>query len=223
MTSSRPRLLGHRGARASVSVSENTLASFDLCLEHGCDGFEFDVRRTSDGRAIVCHDASFRGLRLSATNARDLTLWQAQGFLPTLEDVVRRYSPLCFLDIELKDAGLESTVLELLRQHPAQCGSVVTSFLPDVLVRIRELSPSIELGFLWEQPSTHWRTLPVQWALPERRLLDGSLASNLKTAGKRIGVWTVNDSSEMLRLAGSGAEMLISDDTAGLVNTFPVS
>ena len=45
----RPLLLGHRGARATRHVPENTLASFELCLEHGCDGFEFDIRRSSDG------------------------------------------------------------------------------------------------------------------------------------------------------------------------------
>ena len=31
-----PLLLGHRGARASTGIPENTFASFDLALEHGC-------------------------------------------------------------------------------------------------------------------------------------------------------------------------------------------
>ena len=39
-----------------AAVPENTFASFDLALEHGCDGFEFDVRLTGCGRAVVCHD-----------------------------------------------------------------------------------------------------------------------------------------------------------------------
>jgi glycerophosphoryl diester phosphodiesterase len=223
MTRSRPLLLGHRGARASVSIPENTLASLDLCLQHGCDGFEFDVRCTSDGSPVVCHDASFRGLSLSAAGARDLAPWQAQGFLPSLEDVLRRYSPLCFLDIELKNAGLETRVLELLRHHPPQHGYVVTTFLPEVLLRLRELDPKCELGFLWEKFSTLWRSLPVSWALPERTLLDDGLASSLKAAGKRIGTWTVNDPADMLRCSALGVEMLISDDTARLVNTFHVS
>ena len=51
-----PLLLGHRGACASKSVPENTPASFDLALTHGCDGFEFDVRLTADKQAVVCHD-----------------------------------------------------------------------------------------------------------------------------------------------------------------------
>jgi len=95
----RPLLLGHRGARATASIPENTLASFDLCMQHGCDGFEFDVRRTADGISVVCHDDSFRGLNLAKANAPDLAPWHAQGLLPTLEEVLKRFSPVSFLDI----------------------------------------------------------------------------------------------------------------------------
>ena len=45
----RPLLLGHRGARSEKSIPENTLASFDL-RSPGCDGFEFDVRLTAEGK-----------------------------------------------------------------------------------------------------------------------------------------------------------------------------
>jgi len=222
MTRQRPLLLGHRGARASVSVSENTLASFDLCLQHGCDGFEFDVRSTWDEVPVVGHDPSFRGVSLSGVNASDLASWQAQGFLPTLEEVLRRYSPLCFLDIEIKDAGVETRVLELLDKYAPQHGYVVTSFLPEVLLRLQELDRTIELGYLWDRPTSVWRDLPVAWALPEWGLLDAGLGPALKGAGKRIGVWTVNRPADMLRLADSGAEILISDDTVRLVNAFAV-
>jgi glycerophosphoryl diester phosphodiesterase len=58
----RPLLLGHRGARGIRSIPENTIASFDRALADGCDGFEFDVRLTADGEAVICHDPVFRGV-----------------------------------------------------------------------------------------------------------------------------------------------------------------
>jgi len=218
----RPLLLGHRGARATASVPENTLASFDLCLQQGCDGFEFDVRGTADGAAVVCHDADFRGLGLSETASSDLVFWQEQGFLPELGEVLRRYGPLCFLDIEIKVAGIEARVLELLRLYPPRRGFVVTSFLPEVLAQIRTLDATIELGFLWDQATDVWRDIAVSWTLPELDLMDAELASSLRAAGKRIGVWTVNRPGDMIRAADLGAEILIADDTVGLVNAFPV-
>ncbi|MGC1220522.1 MAG: glycerophosphodiester phosphodiesterase, partial [Candidatus Sulfotelmatobacter sp.] len=68
----RPLLLGHRGARAEKSIPENTLASFDLTLAQGCDGFEFDVRLTADGHAVVCHDATAHGLKIAESPAEAL-------------------------------------------------------------------------------------------------------------------------------------------------------
>ena len=65
-----PLLLGHRGARASAGIPENTLASFDLALQHGCDGFEFDVRLTACGTAVVCHDAKVGGITVARAQAR---------------------------------------------------------------------------------------------------------------------------------------------------------
>ena len=43
-------LLGHRGAR--LYAPENTIPAFDLCLKHGADGFEFDVRCTRSKESI---------------------------------------------------------------------------------------------------------------------------------------------------------------------------
>ncbi len=227
----RPLLLGHRGARSSMGIPENTLASFDLCVQQGCDGFEFDVRRTADNGAVVCHDETFHGLHLATASTRDLAHAQAEGFLPSLEQVLHRFAQSCFLDIELKDAGFESQVLDLLARHPPTRGYVVTSFHPAVLARLRELDAAVQLGFLFDRSScgggacsakAPWRNLPVQWVLPEWPLLDDALTSNLMAAGKRVGAWTVNNPADMLDLAARGAEMLISDDTARLVNTFPV-
>ena len=229
--SSRPLLLGHRGARATRSISENTMASFELCLQHGCNGFEFDVRATVDGSLVVCHDAEFQGSNIAAMSAQELNRWQAQGFLPSLEEVLRRFSSKCFLDIELKTVDLETEVVSLLRQHKPH-DSVITSFLPEALRRLRELDSKLELGYLFDEIScgsgacsaeAAWRDLPVQWVLPEWHLLDEPLALSLRDAGKRIGAWTVNETADMQRLAALGVELLISDETERLVNTFRVS
>ena len=171
---------------------------------------------------MVNHDGTFRGLALAPASARDLAPWQAQGFLPSLAQVLQYYGPRCFLDVEIKDPGLEPEILDLLVRHPPAHGFVLTSFLPGVLERLHDFDPDIQLGLIWDQPSAPWQSLPVQWALPERRLLNGPLAKGLLSAGKRIGTWTTNDPAEMLLLASLGAEILISDDTARLVNTFSV-
>src|SRR5438552_1113606 len=97
-----PLLLGHRGARASRTIQENTLASFDLALEHGCDGFEFDVRLSADGRAVICHDPKVSGIEIARANQCELNL-------PLLGDVVERYAQRAFLNIDRKSTRLNSS------------------------------------------------------------------------------------------------------------------
>ncbi|MGZ4878667.1 MAG: glycerophosphodiester phosphodiesterase, partial [Candidatus Angelobacter sp.] len=63
-------LLGHRGAR--LYAPENTITAFDLSLDHGVDGFEFDVRCTRGRRSIVCHDPRLNRLVVRKHTFRQL-------------------------------------------------------------------------------------------------------------------------------------------------------
>ncbi len=138
-----PLLLGHRGARASRHIPENTMASFELCLEHGCDGFEFDVRRSQDGMAVICHDPTVGKLQIEHSSSKALGL-------PALEQVLQQFSSRAFLDIELKVAGLEEQLIEALREYSPQKGYVVSSFLPEALAAVHQLDDTVPLGFIWD-------------------------------------------------------------------------
>jgi glycerophosphoryl diester phosphodiesterase len=210
----RPLLLGHRGARSSRHIPENTLASFELCLQQGCDGFEFDVRLSSDGQAVICHDATIGGMKIENTDAKSLAL-------PMLEDVLREFSRHAFLDIELKVAGLEALTLAELRRHPPQKGYVVSSFLPEVLAAVHDLDPGITLGFLCEtaEQLRGWRLAPAEWVVPQFGLTEGELVERVHAAGKRIMVWTVNRAERMREFAAWGVDAIISDETELLVRS----
>ena len=202
-------LLGHRGARATRSILENTLASFDLALSHGCDGFEFDVRRTADGRSLVCHDPKIHGVDIALAGPAQLT------DLPTLAQVLARYQDRAFLDIEVKVSGMEQAVLESLRLHPPRRGCFVSSFLPEVLHTLRALRPDVPLGLLAETPSqlAAWPAVPGEFVLPHYTLIDINVCNQLRSAGKKIVVWTVNGWERMLHCRHLRVDGIISDET----------
>ena len=209
-----PLLLGHRGARAFLQIPENTLASFELCLQHGCDGFEFDVRLSGDGQAVVCHDAAVGGMEIGKTALQSLAL-------PTLEEVLRQFAHRAFLDIELKVAGLERQTLAELRKHPPQRGYVVSSFLPDLLMAIHDLDPAVPLGFLCDSRDQlrDWRETPAEWVIPQFKLTDRELVELVHAAGKRIMVWTVNRAKSMREFAEWDVDAIIADETELLVRS----
>jgi glycerophosphoryl diester phosphodiesterase len=210
-----PLLLGHRGARASTSVSENTPASFDLALKHGCDGFEFDVRLTGCGRSVICHDPKVDGVTVSQAGADQLR------HLPLLDDVLLRYGQRAFLNIELKVPGLESKVLGMLREYRME-EYLVSSFLPEVVKELKTRSAKIQTGIICDKPGllASWRETPVEYVIPHHSLVTRELVREVHSQGSKALSWTVNDRDTMLRLADWGVDGIISDDTELLVRTF---
>lgn len=211
---SRPLLLGHRGARALQSIPENTFASFDRALADGCDGFEFDVRLTADGEAVLCHDVKVGRFNIARSAAKDLPQ------LPRLRDVLQRYRD-SFLDIELKVKGLERITLDLFLRHKPRHGFLVSSFVPGVLKSLREEDATIPLGLICESKTQlrYWSELPVENVVLHQDLAEPELLRKIKGAGKKVFVWTVNDPSDMQRLADAGVDGIISDDTSLLCRT----
>lgn len=201
----RPLLLGHRGARGIKSIPENTLAAFDRALADDCDGFEFDVRLTADGQAVVCHDPESGRIEIARANAAEVPT------LPRLSEVLARYHSV-FLDIELKVSGLEAIVINQLRDRRRKT-YVVSSFLPAVLQALRAADAKIPLGLICETKKQLrlWSELPVEYVIPHQRLASRNLIAEVHQAGKKLLVWTVNSAAQMKRFEGLGVDGIISD------------
>ncbi|HMF90098.1 MAG TPA: glycerophosphodiester phosphodiesterase [Candidatus Angelobacter sp.] len=211
-------LLGHRGARDYAP--ENTFSAFDLALEHGAHGFEFDVRRTRDDRSIVCHDARFHRLVIRRQTLKQLraACVSPKEQPPTLEKVLERYRGSAFLNIEVKVRGAEELVARAVKRARPQ-RYFISSFLPSVVRRLHRLDHSLVLGALaqtrWQL--RRWRVLPVTYVVPHYRLLSRRLVEKLHAANKTVITWTVNDRRKILRAAEWDVDGIISDDTKLLV------
>jgi glycerophosphoryl diester phosphodiesterase len=207
-------LLGHRGSRCYAP--ENTLASFELALEHGCDGFEFDVRFTADRRLIVCHDPRLAGRKIESSRYD-----QFPADAPCLPEVMERFAARAFLDIELKVSGLEAEVAETVRAHPPERGFFLSSFLPQVIERLYAADKSLPLGLICksQRQLAGWTSLPIQALVLERGLVMPGIVEALQGARKQVLVWTVDREREMRQFAQLGVDGIISGDTVALVHT----
>jgi glycerophosphoryl diester phosphodiesterase len=216
----RPLLLGHRGARKDAP--ENTLPAFQLALSHGCDGFEFDVRLTSDGEAVICHDEKYEGLVVARTTHDALAgRWPPDAGLATLEDALAKFSETAFLNVELKVNGSEEPAMELLNRYPPKRGCVVSSFLPPVLEELAKRGVKQPLGLICDahRQLERWKELPIAAVMLQRILASRSLIDEIHTAGKQVFVWTVNSANEMQAFRDVGVDGIISDDTRLLAET----
>jgi glycerophosphoryl diester phosphodiesterase len=216
--SSKILLLGHRGARRYAP--ENTLTAFNLALQHGADGFEFDVRCTRDRQTILCHDPKLKDLILRRHTLRQIEeSCNSLEMPPSLEDVLDQYGDR-FLNIEVKVRGIEPIIVRAVRRARPR-HYFISSFLPGVVRRLHELDRSLVLGALaqtrWQL--RRWRILPVTYVVPHYRLLTRRLVEEIHGEGKKVVTWTVNDRRRMLQAASLGVDAIISDDTKLLIET----
>ncbi|MBO7655788.1 MAG: glycerophosphodiester phosphodiesterase, partial [Kiritimatiellae bacterium] len=63
-------IISHRGE--SADAPENTMAAFQLAVEHGVDAMECDVYVTADGVPVIMHDKSMRRTTGVNSNITDL-------------------------------------------------------------------------------------------------------------------------------------------------------
>lgn len=221
-----PLLLGHRGSPREHR--ENTLAGFQAALDAGLDGIELDVRRLADGTLVVHHDAVLQDGRALTRLTRD----SRPAWVPTLPDVLAWAADTgAWVNIELKweawapDDRVPGT-LGSIRQHGLSRRVILSSFNPLLLRAARELAPEIERGLLYHRP---WHLGPLnlpevvgRWvdcaALhPEHSLIDAELLALARRHGWRVNAWTVNEVSEVRRLAALGVDGLIGDVPAHLL------
>ena len=225
------RVFGHRGSPRRAL--ENTFESFDRAEAEGADGFELDVRLTSDGEAVVHHDPDLlRGdRRVAISNLPLLDLRQEpvrrgefSGEVPILREVFLRYGGQVSYLVELKPGPsprpslLEFRVAALLTQFHLTKKALVLSFSTEILRRIREIEPEVETCLLFDGTAYRpegqlWPELPkgCRAIAPQAALVSDRLLAEAGSAEIPVHVWTVNDPDEAARFASLGAASVITD------------
>lgn len=206
---SAPLRLAHRGEHRRLP--ENSLAAFLAALAiPGCDGLEFDVRRSLDGIPIVVHDATLARVQGRPERAAELTAAElARLGVPTLAAVLSAAPAPVFLDIELKE-DLAVAVVEVLREvrGPDLDFAAVSSFEPAALAHVRALAPSWHCWLNADdmQPATLAlaRDLGCAGVSAEWHAIDRPAVDRARALGLEVVAWTVRRRATFRRLTELG-------------------
>lgn len=160
-------IYGHRGAKGEAP--ENTLVSFEQCLQHGVRRCELDLHLSRDGELMVIHDPTLKrttGRRgkvvqhdadeLANYDAREGGPgWKTPCPIPRLSELFEK----CDFEhwqLEVKSASrvrAARTVMaikELAEQHRLLDRITVTSSSREVLRALNRLAPEISRGLVAE-------------------------------------------------------------------------
>ncbi|TDL94881.1 glycerophosphodiester phosphodiesterase [Pseudomonas stutzeri] len=233
-------IYGHRGAKGEAP--ENTLASFEQCLQHGVRRCELDLHLSRDGELMVIHDPTLKRTtgrrgKVAQHDAEELVKydarqggpgWKTPCPIPRLSELFEK----CDFEhwqLEVKSASRDRaarTVLAikaLAERYQLKERITVTSSSREVLRALNRLAPGISRGLVaeynWLDPLKVARQygcdlLALKWTLctPER-------LEKAKKQGLHVSVWTVNEPALMRRLADFGVDSLITDYPGIAVST----
>ncbi|WP_372868330.1 glycerophosphodiester phosphodiesterase [Pseudomonas sp.] len=225
-------IYGHRGAKGEAP--ENTLISFQQCLEHGVRRCELDLYQSRDGELMVIHDPTLKrttghrgkvvehdAAELASYDARKGGPgWKTPCPIPRLAELFEK----CDFEhwqLEVKSASkaraakMVEAIAELTARYQLTDKVTVTSSSREVLSALKRLTPQLARGlvaeYAWLDPlkvAQHYgcSLLALNWTLctPERLL-------KAQKAGLHVSVWTVNEPALMRRLADFGVDSLITD------------
>ena len=204
--------IGHGGASALAPA--NTLASFDAALEVGVDMVEFDVR-AYHGELILANTI------LHSRLPRNVRLEEALAHLAS-----PRFGEID-LNVDLKRPGCEAPLLDALRRWEMLQRTLISSQVPAVLDRVRELEPTarvgISVGGRIARASRRWRDWRGQvlgglasrrWdaVMAQHRLVDRRLLDDVNDTGAHLYAWTVNERPVIERLLSLGVHGITTGD-----------
>lgn len=232
-TARRPLVVAHRGG--SPEDVDNSLAAFEHALAVGVDLIECDLRRSAESTIVLYHDASAGGRKLSA-----LTMPEIRAIIPTLLtldellDQLVDAGPSGKLVLDLKERGIERSLIPILEQRPDLVSKVLVSTVHTAsLRRLSHEYPDMRLALsrghlisslrpmglqriaakLLRPVFPVWLSLQLRWCRAtavamQYHLIDPTAVQRYHRLGCRAYCWTVDDCSTAQRMADAGVDMI---------------
>jgi glycerophosphoryl diester phosphodiesterase len=203
MGSMKKLVIAHRGV--SDLARENTLEAFQKAIDLRADMIEFDVRRTQDRHYVIHHDLHIAGKPLNEMTLREVReIARTLDFhVPELVEVLALTRGRIGLDIELKEEGYEREIVRLVGGLLTEADFIVSSFHAGCLARVKQYRAGVRTGLIFNDAAALTTAIlegDTDWLLPARNLAEGKLLESMSRSGKKIAVWTVNETKQMRRL-----------------------
>jgi glycerophosphoryl diester phosphodiesterase len=224
------KIYAHRGA--SYDFPEMTMLAYENAVKQGADGFECDLRLTKDGVAVLWHDADLKRRADNDAIVSETKFKKLKAIYPQLVTLDQ------FLDFGITEkksllletkhpvpsrTEIEKHVVEKLhkeakRIEKAGIDITVMSFSWFAVERVKALDRNISTTYLLHD-YTPWFSAKYSSA---RSIGPGiaqlrkkpALAQQIKSAGKKLNVWTVDDPSDITLCRHLGVDNLITNRPA---------
>jgi glycerophosphoryl diester phosphodiesterase len=199
------------------------MLSFYTGVYMGANGIETDVRKTRDGVLVLFHDKTpervcGEGLIREISDYTWEELRELNVTKGSLSDKIVRFEDflthfawrdLTFA-IELKAAGIEEEVAELIRKYGMIKKTVVTSFQIDYIRNIKTYAPEIRIGLLTKEITdeivAELVAMRADEYCPRATLVTRESVTRLHREGFRVRAWGISDEALMRNAVDCGCD-----------------
>jgi glycerophosphoryl diester phosphodiesterase len=224
------KIYAHRGA--SHDFPEMTMVAYENAVKQGADGFECDLRLTKDGVAVLWHDADLKRRANNDAVVHESTYTQLAAIYPqivTLDQfidfgITEKKSLLLETKhpvpsrTEIENHVVQKLHKEAKRIEKAGIDITVMSFSWFAVERVKQLDKSIALTYLIREttPRLSVRYTSAHSIGPGIAQLrkKPALAQQIKSAGKKLNIWTVDEPSDIILCRHLGVDNLITNRPA---------
>lgn len=225
-------IIAHRGA--SFDAPENTLAAIQLGWKQGADAVEIDVHLSKDGHVVVIHDDNTRktaGVRrkvaaqtLAELQQLDAGSWVSPKFagerIPALAEAFATIprGKRMFVEIKCGSECIPSFTKDVRDSGLEPDQIVPIGFSLDTMTLLKRALPDLEVCWIVEFQRTLGGWSPSVEALTEqvrkagldgldvsgRGPVDADFTRQMRKAGQRLYIWTVDDPARARELMDAG-------------------
>lgn len=230
-----PPVIAHRGA--SAYAPENTIAAFTKAAQLGIKWIEFDVMQAADGEPIIFHDDTLD----RTTNGHGDVIQHSYAYLhaldagawfdplysgekiPSLQHVIeflQNTNMSANVEIKALPGHDEQLVIRVVKEMSAYLATsrstiLFSSFSIDALHYLRKYAPDCLLGLLLHEWEADWQhictNLQCVSVHVNHEIMTPDAAHKIKSMGKKLLCYTVNDPIRARELYSWGVDAVFSD------------
>ena len=223
----KPVTISHRGVSGGNSA-QNTLAALEKTSRtYHPDYVEMDVQETKDGQFVVMHDFNLKKLTGINKAPQDLTLKELEK-LKVTENGAKE--PVVSFDTYLKRANeLNQKLLIEIKNSTNDSKDIVDRFVKkyeeNILTHqhilqsltyqtvsdLKNANPNFYVGYILPFNIVGPPVTPADFLTMEYSTINRNFIDSAHQDGKKVYVWTVNDSDGISRMMFYGVDGIITD------------
>ena len=214
--------IAHRGN--PIAQRENTLAAFAAAVDAGADMIELDVRRTSDGEAVVVHDATLERIWGVATRVVDVSADDVRALgIPDLAEALRAIPASVQVMVDYEDRAVAELALDAVVTAGALERCLFSGDCYDGHRAIREQAPDARIACTWTSDTpvadALLDELGAEYWNPNGNVLARApeQIERMHARGTRVSVWTIDRREHMEHFLRLGVDAVITNRVGTLV------